>query len=46
MKPTRTLMEVAPLVAPLTLVSVGYTQEENVDSRELNFREYVEREAK
>jgi len=46
MKPTRTPMEVVPLVAPLIFGSVGFTQEENFYSRELNFREYVEREAK
>jgi chaperone required for assembly of F1-ATPase len=41
MKSAKTLMVVALLAAPLVAASVGLTQERSVDSRELNFREYV-----
>ncbi len=34
-------MVVALLAAPLVAASLGFTQEESFDSRELNFREYV-----
>jgi hypothetical protein len=41
MKSAKTLMVVALLAATLVGASVGLTQEESFDSRELNFREYV-----
>ena len=41
MKSAKTLMVVALLAAPLVAASLGFTQEESFDSRELNFREYV-----
>jgi len=41
MKSAKTMMVVALLAAPLVAASVGFTQEESFDSRELNFREYV-----
>ena len=41
MKSAKKLMVVALLAAPLVAASVGLTQEESFDSRELNFREYV-----